>query len=364
MQVFHLEVNGYTNTGEYVRKLSLSIGQDHSVSSIRVFTSQENSHGAYGLGVFRSYGSSGRFRKLFWYVYGWFALSRVLWQVKEPVIFHVHWLKLAIIDNFFLGLLKRKRGISIVFTVHNLLPHERMPFDRFFYKKIYRKMDCLIFHTTQNQKDFDHLFPDIQLVRSIVPHYSYDVVPEIPAVRDKVRFLFFGAIRPYKGLPIMLEALSKLSDEYNWDVTIAGKVETSIDELKLMSQSDLRLKGKVLWNTGWIEEEELDQLFRQAHVVILPYLRIDNSGLVHLAMSYGKTVVVPKIGAFLDLIEDGINGYFFQAGSPESLKAVLEQVVTESAFQEVGARAIKSMANRSLPVIGKMLVDVYHKVIK
>lgn len=365
MRVFYFEANGFTNTGEYIKKITQSIAQNHCFSKIKVFTSRKNTHGEYGVGVFGNYGNSRKFLKLFWYIYGWIALTQTLLRIREPIVFHLHWLKFSIIDNFFLGLLKRRGGIFVVFTVHNILPHEKWVFDKFFYKRIYNKVDHLIFHTLQNKRDFGQIFPSMpRKPKTIIPHYSYDVVPYIPSVEDGIRFLFFGAIRSYKGIPIMLEALSKVSGEFCWNLTIAGKEETSTKVLKDLSQNDARLCGKVHWKTGWVEEEELDRLFRLAHVVILPYLRIDNSGLVHLAMSYGKTVVVPKIGAFLDLIEDGVNGYFFEVGNVDSLKSVLEKVLIDAAYQRVGEMAVKRMKRQSLPVIGKSLTEVYQQVIQ
>ena len=362
MKIYHLEANGRTNTGEYVQRITKALSTLLK-KEVKVFTSRNSVH-SDALDVFKGYAQSNKYKKLYYYYQGWRRLANILKRENEECIFHIHWLRFSPIDYFFLKKLNNQKNIRLVFTVHNILPHETMPFDSLFYRKIYVLFDNLVFHSKQNINDFNGIFPNCNVKTNIIPHYSYKVNAQIPTDNELIKLLFFGAIRPYKGLELLIDALKNLRHSLNWKLTIAGKPEYDISHVKEEVLADETLKRRVKWKTGWIEDEEIPNLFQQSHIVVLPYLKIDNSGLVHLAMSYGKTVIVPRIGVFNDLIEDGINGYNYELNNPLSLTETIARVINENKFKEIGINAIKKMDTHSIENIGESLYDLYKNLKK
>lgn len=355
VRVFHLEANGGTNTAEYVKNIIHALDDE---SNISVFTSKNSFHSSFAKEVFGDYGKSRGILKLFWYIIGWVRIWKELKKNADSIVFHVHWLRFSPVDYFFLKRIKNNTNVKLFFTVHNILPHETLPFDERFYRKIYPLFNCLIFHSKQNQSDFNARFKLGYLQQEIIPHYSYNVSPHIPPVKDEIQMLFFGAIRPYKGLELLIEALSLLNIT-NWKLIIAGKPEYNIEKTKENIFSSELLKGRISLKEGWINDDEIPSLFQNSHIVILPYLSIDNSGLVHLAMSYGKTVIVPEIGVFNDIIKDGKNGYYFRIGDAVSLSNTIEKVVSNTSFDRVGVEAIHTMNGHSLEQIGEKIKALY-----
>lgn len=360
MKIFHLEANGRTNTGEYVHKITKTLSI-LSKKNVKVFTSSNSVHSG-SLDVFSGYARSNKYKKLYYYYQGWRRLTSTLKRENEECIFHVHWLRFSPIDYFYLKKLNRQKNIRLIFTVHNILPHETMSFDMFFYQKLYSLFDHLIFHSEQNIIDFNSLFQNCGAKQSIIPHYSYEVAPNIPPNEGIVKILFFGAIRPYKGLELLIAALKKVDHFLKWELTIAGKPEYDISQLRGEVERDNILNERIKWKTGWIEDEAIPAIFQECHIAVLPYLNIDNSGLVHLAMSYGKTVLVPDIGVFKDLIEEDKNGYFFKCNNIDSLSAKLNTIIEKDNFEIVGKAAIEKMKEHSIENIGASLLKVYNQV--
>ena len=134
-----------------------------------------------------------------------------------------------------------------------------------------------------------------------------------------------------KGLDILLKAMAKvISTNPNVSLQIAGKVWH--DDLLQYQQliEELGLTEFVKTNFSFIPNEEVDGYFQRADIVVLPYRRIYQSGVLLLAMSYGRAVLASNLPPFAEVVEDGKTGYLFQSEDSDSLAEVILQTASGS----------------------------------
>jgi len=249
-----------------------------------------------------------------------------LWQVvvHGAEILHLHWPEYALglsplkalahLGLLFVGtIFCRLRGGKVVWTVHNLSPHEnRYPFfEGFFYRALSHVTDGLIFLTGTSY----NIFRETKKMRgfwrkpsAVIPHGSYaPLYPNMPTQEEARRkldlpdfgkvVLFFGAVRPYKGVEEVLSAAAELSNQEVFFV-LAGKPLTEAYRRELMQKA---ISPNVRMYLEHIPEEEVPLFFAAADLVVLPYRRILNSGSAFLALTFGKPILAPRQGSLIEL---------------------------------------------------------------
>ncbi len=363
MKVYHLEANGSTNTGFYVNKIIKAVSEQVNDDSSKVFTSNKNIYPSQNaIAVFSKYSEASKLNKIWYYLLGWIRLVKILLENPENKAFHFHWLKFSPLDYYFLKKLKSKGNISLISTVHNILPHEQMFYDKRYFKKIYSLVDHLTVHSNSIKLKLIDQFSVNEDKITLIPHYGYDKLGSYVAC-DNVRILFFGSIRKYKGLNVLIESLSEINT-HNWQLNIYGKPETDIQHLISYTKEN-QLTSKVNWYLGWIDEEKISEIFNSHDIIVLPYISVDNSGLLHLAMSYGKIIIASEIGVITDLINNGENGLLFPAGDRKKLAQCIEEVTRDiDKYRPLGQRAAELMEKEhNLETIAKQHLELYHEFI-
>ncbi|WP_422081500.1 glycosyltransferase family 4 protein [Ulvibacterium sp.] len=157
----------------------------------------------------------------------------------------------------------------------------------------------------------------------VIPHGNYlhfvSMLP-IPKNKEKMNLLFFGQIKEVKGLDILLKALViVVKKNANFKLTIAGRPwKTDGDHYEKMVM-DLGLDNYVERHFRFIQDNEVADLYKKADVVILPYKRIYQSGVLLLTWSYGRTVIASNLDPFTELITNFENGFLFESENPDNL---------------------------------------------
>ncbi len=353
MCYYILEANGKTNTGEYVLNITNSIKDLNP----KVFTSNDSFHKENAIDLFAKYGTTSYLPiKLFYYFRGWIRIFLYFLQQSKMrrCVLHTHWFRFSPIDYVFLILVKTFTNTKLVHTAHNLLPHEKKFFDYFFHRKLYKICDFVIFHNMVNKVDFQNLF-NLDVRCEIVPHYSYvsKETAKDKAVENSI--LFFGNIRPYKNLELFLESTSNI--EKRLYITVAGKPEYDINKLTIKY-------NRIHWILDWISEDELKEIFLKHQIVVLPYSKIDNSGLIHLAMSYEKAIIASDLPMFEEILGKNERGLLFKTGSKEDLKDKIEILLEDGELQKKLSKSAKDLmlSKHSLEKIGRELKKIYNSL--
>ncbi len=142
--------------------------------------------------------------------------------------------------------------------------------------------------------------------------------------------LFFGLLRPYKGIDVLLDA---------WGEGLDG-AELWIVGMPRMDTSALRARApaSVRFDERFVADEELPALFARAEIVVLPYREIDQSGVLFTALALGRPLLLSDVGGFRELAATGA-ARVFAAGRPEALRAALQELLADGAQREQMAAA-------------------------
>ena len=271
-----------------------------------------------------------------------------LQQAGLPTVLHLHWLH-PIVESAttakdarkaadaFLDFLDgyRKAGGRIVWTVHNILPHEA----RFEAEETRLSAEVaarsevihvLVRRTAELVAPYFKL-PEDRLLH--VPHMSYlgayedhvsarDARHDLGLLEEELVFLVLGAIRPYKGLPELLDAWETLPPDRPRRLVIAGAPADQPGLDALIERA--ALAPGVLIDARKIPAPEMQTFLRAADVAVLPYRRALNSGALMLALTFGLPAIVPADSGLAEVVDDRFGLTFDPAagdGLAEALRA-------------------------------------------
>jgi len=217
----------------------------------------------------------------------------------------------------------RQVGIKVIFLCHNVVDHESAFWKIFLSKQVLKQADSFLVQSKEDERKLQKLLPQAKI--SFHPHPLYDQFPisvnKLPR-RASLEILFFGFVRPYKGLDILIDALDLLSSEDNFFLTVAGEFWQGKKEiLQKIVQKSLHEKIEII--DRYLPEQKVAELFQRTDIVVLPYRSATGSGVISLAYHYNKPVIVTRVGGLPDVVADGKTGLIVSPENPEELAAAL-----------------------------------------
>lgn len=268
-------------------------------------------------------GSGNSFLKIFKYLYFLLWLFAYL-QRSQADIIHYQFFRRERAECLYFPLL-RLLNKPLYFTAHNIVPHEAGRIDYALRSLVYQSASRIIVHSPNVKSrllekygkkvaaEKVHVVPAVKPVSGTRDaSITREIARERLGIAPEAKILlFFGYIREYKGLDLLLKAfdIAREKDE-SLKLYIAGKPQT--DELFTQYQqqiASMRHGESVIFRPEFIPKEDVDYYFRAADALALPYNRIDFSGVVQEAFAYGLPVLATNVGNFRDIIQDGVNGY-------------------------------------------------------
>lgn len=229
------------------------------------------------------------------------------------------------------------RGKRIIITVHNVQPHEKSRVNTFLNEVVLGLGDNFIVHSEKNKESLSRIYNIDQDKISVIPHGILTPVAVKGITRDTARkflniplnkkvLLFFGIIRDYKGLDILLKAMAQIVKE-NGDVIllIAGKPwEDWSKYQKIINENTL--EGYIIKKLDFILPSEVEFYFSASDLVILPYKYFDSqSGVGALALPFGIPMVVSDVGSLPDFVRD--ERAIAKPNNPHDLSEVITKVI-------------------------------------
>jgi len=241
----------------------------------------------------------------------------------------------------YLGVLDALRSRPrIGFICHNVDPHEGMPFGRWLTARSLRRADFAVTGGEGMAEQLAGIAPDVE--RTVVGHPAYHLPGEPdPPTRETARerlgfdqhetlFLFFGLVRAYKGLDVLIEAAGLLPPDAPWRVVVAGEFyqERAVydEQLRILGVSD-----RVVIHDRFISRQEAPDFFAAADLVVLPYREATQSGVAALAFAQRRPVLTTRVGALPETILEGTNGWLVPPADPGALAERMRAVIEEPA---------------------------------
>jgi len=277
-------------------------------------------------------------------------------------LIHYQWLTVPALDSLLLPP-DRPR----VMTAHYVLPPSPSGADRTAARRLFGRMDAVIAHSQYGAARLrEELGLDPARVR-VIHHGAFDYLtrlpeqplpPELEGAEGPV-ILFFGLLRPYKGIDVLLEAFRSVSGAELW---IVGKPRMPLDELQ---EAAARAGGRVRLVPRFVEEAEIPAIFRRADLVALPYRDIEHSGVVYTALAFGKPLVLSAVGGFPELAAQTGAARIVSPGSASELgQALAELVDDEGARAELAAASARAAAqDYSWEQAARQTLDLYEELL-
>lgn len=245
----------------------------------------------------------------------------------------------------------RRHGLKVTTIVHNVVDHEPSPIKRRLLNYQARSSDHFLCHSHGAAEELSRKFSDqgfsvhplpigrgfpIQIQDSLV---GIDLGRKTAA--PKKTLLFFGIVRPYKGLDIALEALAQIKDD-SVNLVIAGEIWSGAEEVNALIDR-LQIRRRVTLIPRYVAAEEVSALFYSCDLVVLPYRAISSSAVLPLAYTFGKPVVTSNLPGLTEQVEQGLTGWITPDNTPASLAKTIETCLRYANSEQV-KRSIKRKA--------------------
>jgi glycosyltransferase involved in cell wall biosynthesis len=226
----------------------------------------------------------------------------------------------------------------ICLTVHNVLPHEKRIFDRIFCRLAFRFADRLLVHAEKLRDETVQHFRESAGKIAVIPHgicadgevaYGKADARARLGIKEKYVVLFFGYVRPYKGLSDLIAAFKAVADTFDAALVIAGEFFTGAAQY----QQELRSQG-LLQRTylfpHYIGSEEVPIFFSAADLLVQPYTKFSGqSGVTQTAYLHSVPVLATAVGGLPELVIDGETGIIVQPKQPHALAAAMKALLSD-----------------------------------
>ena len=262
----------------------------------------------------------------------WLQTGRLLAKRNYDLVIVRYWLPLmGPALGTILRRIKKNGHSKIICIADNIIPHEKRPGDKQFTSYFVKPVDGFI---TMSKKVSDDLLlfsnkPTVQTHHPLYDNFGEAISREegrrkLGLEKEDFVILFFGFIRKYKGLGLLIGAMRKVEKEIrNARLIIAG--EFYEDKDKYLSQiNDAGLETTIRIEQGFISDAEVKNYFCAADVVVQPYLSATQSGVTPLAYHFELPMVVTNVGGLPDMVTDGRSGLVAQPDSNDIAEKIIE----------------------------------------
>lgn len=267
-------------------------------------------------------------------------------QRNPPDVIHFQWLPLPLMDRLFLQ--RFRRVAPIVLTVHDTNPFNGASsavIQRRGIDECLTQFDRLIVHTKQGEARLRRSGIAADRI-TVLPHGMLtELAPDVPdPMTGRLTFLLFGKIRPYKGTDIAIKAYAALPAALRARarLRVVGQPYVDLAPLQALARA---AGGSVELETGFVSEGAIAGLFGQGTVAVFPYREIEASGVLFLALAYGRPIIASRLGSFAELLGDGRQGPLLPPGDVDALTAAMARMLTEPGFAAACAAASRQLAS-------------------
>jgi len=271
-----------------------------------------------------------------------------------PDVVHVQSLVSTRFDALLWPLVRRWR--PLVITAHNVRAHEKAPWESWTLWRCLRLADAVVVHTEESAQVAKARLRPGALIR-LIRHGDYaffagDAVPERRQARhlldlpiDAKLLLAFGAIRPYKGILELIEALGPIRARHpDAHLVIAGPLLVGTEEEYREAIRNAGVEAAVIFRPRYVPHESVAAYFAAADVAVYNYHDVTDSGSLRLACSLGVPVVATAVGAFREFLRDGVTARLLPPHAPDALAATVSDVLADAASAARLGEAARSLS--------------------
>lgn len=301
--------------------------------------------------------------------FNWWKVGKKIAKDAPDLLIIKYWLPFMSPCFGTIARLARKNGkTKVVSVLDNIIPHEKRLADKLLSNYFVKTVDGFVAMSQSVLNDLD-LF-DKEKPRAFCPHPLYDnfgvakskesALSELNLESDCKYILFFGFIRDYKGLDLLLEAMSdERIRQKNVKLIVAGEFYNN-SEKYFELEKKLNVGSQVIWRNDFIPDSQVATYFSAADLIVQPYKSATQSGVTQIAYHFEKPMLVTNVGGLAEIVPDGKVGYvvnpdaksvadaicdYFENNKEASFTENMKEEKKKYAWSRMTA-TIKSMASR------------------
>lgn len=279
------------------------------------------------------------------------------WQAEGFDLFHLHY-----INRYTDAVTSLPR--PLVMSVHDVVPHVPRLGRRLEHgllRRLYQRPDAIVVHHETVAQDLSGRFG---VPPAMIHVAEYPVLTPATDVADPPEgaptILFFGALRPNKGLDVLGEAMELLRG-HDLRLVIAGRGHEHLERRARQLQAG---DGRIEVEIGFVSVERKATLFREASVIALPYTGFSSqSAVAHDSYGYGRPVVATDVGALGRTVREDGTGIVTDPNDPRGLADAILELLQPATWLEASAACRRVAATRTPERFGQQLRAVYHEVL-
>jgi glycosyltransferase involved in cell wall biosynthesis len=288
-----------------------------------------------------------------WSPWSWWKAARDLEESGADAVVIKYWIPFFAPGFFAVTwLLRRRTSMRIIYLLDNVISHEKYPFGRFLTRLALRQGHGYIAQSDQVRRDLFTVLPKTDPAVVVdAPHPVYDFgEPGKPRVsKEQARqelgldpnrkiALFFGFIKPYKGVMHLIDAAGPLGDEFGQELKVLivgdiyGEKQPYLDRI-----AGCGSPGTIELVDGFVADETVEKYFLAADLAVLPYVSATQSGIVQIAYNYDLPVVTTDVGGLPEVVHDGQTGFIVPAEDGPALATAITRYFREDRAEEFAA---------------------------
>jgi D-inositol-3-phosphate glycosyltransferase len=281
--------------------------------------------------------------------FSWMRTARTIRKINPDIIIVQYWLPLlGPALGSILWLLGKKRKSKIIAIVHNAIPHEKKPGDKLFTKFFLGKCGGFICLSKSVLEDIAQFTTNTN--KLFIPHPVYDIFGNKISKANARQFLdykeedkiilFFGIVRKYKGLELLLKSLAveKIKNE-NIKLLVAGEFyEDKAPYVSLIEK--LGIKKNIIFYDSFIPTEHVKYYFCAADIVVQPYMNATQSGVTQIAYNFERPMLVTNVGGLAEIVFHNYTGYVTEVNE-NSLADALYDFYSKNREEEISQNVAK-----------------------
>lgn len=264
--------------------------------------------------------------------FNWLKVGKEISKKRPDVLVFAYWMSfMAPCMGTIARKVRRNHHTKIVALVHNMIPHEPNALDKFLPPFFVKSMDGFMALSESVVKDIEK-FDKRNCPKRFSPHPIYDHYGERLSRETALQMLnlpegqryvlFFGFIRAYKGLDLLLDAFAdERLCQSNVKLLVAGEFYGS-PEPYLQKIKNLKIEDDVILHNDYIPDNEVNRFFSAADIVAQPYKTATQSGVTQIAFHFEKSMLVTNVGGLPEIVPDGKIGYVVEPDSKQIADAL------------------------------------------
>lgn len=306
----------------------------------------------------------------------WIRTGLRIRAMKADLLLFKFWMPFFAPSYGVISMIARWGGrTKTMFICDNVIPHERRPGDKLLTRFAFRFVDYYVVQSRAVERDLKSWARDP--VYAYLPHPVYEIFGEeeeraqarrrLAALHadlslgdDEKVLLFFGYIRDYKGLDVLLDAMPHILAKEQVTLLVVGEFYNNERQYREQIER-LGIAARVRVHSAYVPNEEVAPFFSASDVLVLPYKSATQSGIIQIAYNFHRPVIATDVGGLGEVIVDGKTGYLAPAGQPEAIADAVLRFYGERRFDSFREGVIEEKKKYSWEYMAQGIEALYEQ---